>query len=65
METAWDDPNGDQGAAAYRRRNGLLAERGDFLVAVWTGLEGGGTAETIAAARAPGLAATRAERSST
>jgi hypothetical protein len=45
------DPSGDQGAAAYRRRNGLLAEHGDFLVAVWTGLEGGGTAETIAATR--------------
>jgi hypothetical protein len=38
-------------AAAYSRRNWLLAERGDLLVAVWTGLGGGGTAETLAAAR--------------
>ena len=45
------DPEGALGAAAYRERNRLLAERGDLLVAVWTGLEGGGTAETIAFAR--------------
>ena len=45
------DPDGALGAAAYRRRNQLLAERGDLLVAVWTGLGGGGTAETLQAAR--------------
>jgi hypothetical protein len=48
------DPDGRLGAAAYSRRNRLLAERGEVLVAVWTGLGGGGTAETIAAARALG-----------
>jgi hypothetical protein len=45
------DPDGALGAAAYRERNRLLAERAGLLVAVWTGLEGGGTAETIAFAR--------------
>ena len=45
------DPDGTLGAAAYSRRNWLLAERGELLVAVWTGLGGGGTAETIQAAR--------------
>lgn len=48
------DPTGALGAAAYSRRNRLLAERADVLIAVWTGLGGGGTAETIAAARALG-----------
>jgi hypothetical protein len=48
------DPDGTLGEEAYSRRNRLLAERGDVLVAVWTGLGGGGTAETIALARALG-----------
>ena len=48
------DPEGTLGAEAYSRRNRLLAERSDLLVAVWTGLGGGGTAETIALARALG-----------
>ena len=48
------DPGGTLGAEAYSRRNGLLAERGDVLIAVWTGLGGGGTAETIAFARSLG-----------
>jgi hypothetical protein len=41
-------------AAAYTERNRRLATQGDLLVAVWTRLEGGGTAETIALARAAG-----------
>ncbi len=45
------DRLGRRGAAAYSQRNALLAECGDLLIAVWTGLSGGGTAETIAAAR--------------
>ena len=48
------DPDGTLGAEAYSRRNRLLAERADVLIAVWTGLGGGGTAETIAFARALG-----------
>jgi hypothetical protein len=42
---------GDDDLTAYTRRNQLLAERGDWLEAFWTGLGGGGTAETIALAR--------------
>jgi hypothetical protein len=45
---------GSRGAAAYQQRNALLAEHGDLLIALWTGLGGGGTAETIAAARTLG-----------
>jgi len=41
-------------AAAYTERNRQLAEQADLLVAVWTQLRGGGTAETIALARAAG-----------
>ena len=48
------DPTGVLGPAAYRRRNRLLAAHADVLVAVWTGRGGGGTAETIALARALG-----------
>ncbi len=51
VERAVADPDGQLGAAAYSQRNRLLAERCDLLVAVWTGLGGGGTAETIAFAR--------------
>lgn len=36
---------------AYRERNRLLATSSDLLVAVWTGRQGGGTAETIDFAR--------------
>jgi hypothetical protein len=36
---------------AFTERNRLLATSADLLVAVWTGIEGGGTAETIAFAR--------------
>ncbi|HEY7064817.1 MAG TPA: hypothetical protein VII06_25310 [Chloroflexota bacterium] len=42
------DPDGALGAEAYTRRNRLLAECCDVLIAMWTGLGGGGTAETIA-----------------
>jgi uncharacterized phage-like protein YoqJ len=45
---------GDDLAAAYTARNRQLATHADLLVAVWTQLEGGGTAETIALARACG-----------
>ena len=48
------DPDGTLGAAAYSRRNRLLAERCDVLVALWTGRGGGGTAETIGLAQALG-----------
>jgi hypothetical protein len=48
------DPSGTLGDAAYSRRNALLAAHADRLVAVWTGRGGGGTAETIALARARG-----------
>ncbi|HLH25378.1 MAG TPA: hypothetical protein VK066_22905 [Chloroflexota bacterium] len=47
-EQVVSDPHGLLGAEAYRRRNRLLAARCDLLIAVWTGLGGGGTAETIA-----------------
>jgi hypothetical protein len=43
---------GETQAAAYTERNRLLATSADLLVAVWTGRGGGGTAETIAFARA-------------
>jgi hypothetical protein len=39
---------------AYTERNRLLATSGDLLVAVWTGISTGGTAETIRFARAAG-----------
>lgn len=41
-------------ALAYSERNRQLAMQSDLLVAVWTGVPGGGTAETIAFARAAG-----------
>jgi len=41
-------------AAAYSERNRQLATRADLLVAVWTQLQGGGTAETVALAKAAG-----------
>jgi hypothetical protein len=40
---------------AYSERNRLLATSADLLVAVWTGRGGGGTAETVAFARASGV----------
>ena len=45
---------GDDLAAAYTERNRQLATQADLLVAVWTQLACGGTAETIALARASG-----------
>jgi hypothetical protein len=47
---------GGEPAAAYTERNRQLACQADLLVAVWTTLGGGGTAETIALARAVGTA---------
>ncbi|MCC7104870.1 MAG: hypothetical protein IT307_06980 [Chloroflexi bacterium] len=44
-----------EGLSGYSRRNRALATRADLLVAVLTGAEGGGTAETIAAAQAMGV----------
>jgi len=41
-------------ASGYSDRNRMLAEEADLLVAVWTGRGGGGTAETLAFARALG-----------
>jgi hypothetical protein len=45
---------GGEPAAAYTERNRRLATQADLLVAVWTQLGGGGTAETITLARAAG-----------
>jgi hypothetical protein len=45
---------GGDPAGAYRERNRLLATGADLLVAVWTKTPGGGTAETMAFARAAG-----------
>jgi hypothetical protein len=42
-------------AQAYTERNRFLATSADLLVAVWTGRAGGGTAETLAFARAAGV----------
>lgn len=42
------------GKDPYLRRNAMLVEHGDLLIAVWTGLGGGGTAQTIDLARAQG-----------
>jgi hypothetical protein len=54
VERVVSDPDGQLGAEGSSRRNRLLAERCDRLIAMWTGLGGGGTAETIAFARALG-----------
>ncbi|SRR6266567_6742196 len=43
-------------AAGYNERNRLLATGADLLVAVWIGIGGGGTAETIWLARQAGTA---------
>ncbi len=49
------DPLGQMSReAAYRERNREVAARCDVLVAVWVGQAGGGTAETVALARAMG-----------
>jgi predicted Rossmann fold nucleotide-binding protein DprA/Smf involved in DNA uptake len=45
---------GGERQRAFSERNRLLATEADLLVAVWTGLTGGGTAETIALACANG-----------
>jgi hypothetical protein len=45
---------GGDRAGAFTERNRVLATDADLLVAVWTGIRGGGTAETIALARAAG-----------
>jgi predicted Rossmann fold nucleotide-binding protein DprA/Smf involved in DNA uptake len=47
---------GGDPAQAFTERNRLLATLANLLVAVWTGTRGGGTAETIAFARAAGVA---------
>jgi uncharacterized phage-like protein YoqJ len=44
----------DEPARAYSERNRQLATQADLLVAVWAGIGGGGTAETIDFARASG-----------
>jgi predicted Rossmann-fold nucleotide-binding protein len=54
IERVVTDSDGRLGADAYRQRNRLLAERCDLLIAMWTGLGGGGTAETIQFARGLG-----------
>ena len=41
-------------ASGYTERNRQLVSGADLLIAVWTGLGGGGTAETMALARAAG-----------
>lgn len=51
VERIVSDPDGVLGEEGYRRRNRLLAERSDLLIALWTGIDRGGTAETIARAR--------------
>jgi hypothetical protein len=45
---------GGEPAAAYTERNRQLASHTDLLIAVWTRLKGGGTAETIGLARRAG-----------
>jgi uncharacterized phage-like protein YoqJ len=45
---------GSNPATAYSERNRQLATQADLLVVVWTQLEGGGTAETVALARVAG-----------
>jgi hypothetical protein len=45
---------GGDPATAHSERNRLLATGADLLVAVWTRTTGGGTAETLAFARAAG-----------
>jgi hypothetical protein len=45
-----------QVAGTFSGRNERLAVAADLLVAVWTGLQGGGTAETLALARRVGTA---------
>lgn len=45
---------GGDPARAFTERNRRLVADADLLVAVWTGVSGGGTAETIAFARANG-----------
>jgi hypothetical protein len=45
---------GGEPALAYSERNRLLATGADLLVAVWTRTPAGGTAETLAFARAAG-----------
>jgi hypothetical protein len=45
---------GGDAADAFTERNRLLATSADLLVAVWTQRAGGGTAETVAFARAGG-----------
>jgi hypothetical protein len=47
---------GGDPALAYTERNRLLATRADLLVAVWAGIGGGGTLETIGLAHAAGVA---------
>lgn len=51
VEVVAEDGDQDQ---AYRERNRRIANRADRLIAVWTGLGGGGTAETLSFFRALG-----------
>jgi hypothetical protein len=46
---------GGDPATAYTERNRLLATQADLLVAVWAGLTGGGTFETIGFANGAGV----------
>jgi hypothetical protein len=46
--------SGGDARQAYSERNRLLATSADLLIAVWTRVKGGGTAETIDFARAAG-----------
>lgn len=48
------DESGETGPDAHDRRNDLLASEADLVVAVWTGLKGGGTYYTIRKAEALG-----------
>jgi hypothetical protein len=45
------DVVGGEGEAAYTERNRRVAQVADWLIAVWTGVGAGGTAETIRLAK--------------
>jgi hypothetical protein len=56
LETTLANASEVRTAAGYTERNRLLATRADLLVAVWAGIVGGGTFETLSLARAAGVA---------
>jgi predicted Rossmann-fold nucleotide-binding protein len=56
LETTLAAASAVRAATGYTQRNRLLATQADLLVAVWAGIVGGGTSETIALARAAGVA---------